>query len=135
MQYESLVYGCIIDTNDPSAERIKANKTAMMALPFAQEWPFLSQEMFSVPESVLASNSSYMVHFGATYHGIEYEWQSWISHFERLLQRMYWVSAKVHLDTVVSGTHVFTWESEDEYHKPGSSGIRVHCEWSKEGNV
>ncbi len=134
MDYESLVYGCIIDNCDGDTQRIKTNREAMLALPSAQEWPFLSQEMFSLPDSNVI-NFSQVLHFGASYRGIEYEWQSWISHFEALLRKMYWVSAKVHLDTVISGNHTFIWETEADFHQPGSDDIRVQCEWSREGSV
>lgn len=134
MEYESLVYGCIIVTGANDTECIATNRDAMMSLPTEDEWSFLAQEMFSIPDESRASFSQ-VVHFGAAYRGIEYEWQRWIEQFEALLRRMYWVSAKVHLETVVSGTHTFTWESENEYHKPGTEDIRVQCEWSREGNV
>ncbi|BFM07487.1 hypothetical protein [Halioxenophilus aromaticivorans] len=134
MNYESLVYGFIIDECEGDADRIQTNRQAMLALPSVQEWPFLSQEMFSLPDDNTI-NFSQVVHFGASYKGIEYEWESWISHFEKLLQRMYWVSAKVHLDTVISGTHTFTWETDGAFHVPGSDDIRVQCEWSREGSL
>ena len=45
MDQESIVYGCIKDipilTNE--SERIRANRDAMLTLPHADEWPFLSQ--------------------------------------------------------------------------------------------
>lgn len=134
MQYESLVYGCIIDNNGGEVARVANNRAAMLSLPCAEEWSFLFQEMFSTPEISHSSINS-IVHFGASYRGIEYEWQNWISQFERLLQKMYWVSAKVHLDTVISGTHIFTWDTESDYHSPGCNDMRVQCEWSKESAI
>ncbi|WP_317929240.1 hypothetical protein [Halioxenophilus sp. WMMB6] len=131
MDYESLVYGCIIDTPSENSERRVINSNAMSSLPSADQWPFLAKEMFSEPANP-GSGQSRVVHFGASYRGIEYEWQSWLEQFEQLLQRMYWVSAKVHLETVLSGTHTFTWETSGDWHTPGSGDMSVHCEWSRD---
>lgn len=131
MRYESLVYGCIIDSSRNNQERQATNRQAVAGLPTADQWPFIAQEMFSAPR-VLGTGDSDVVHFGASYRGIEYEWQQWLEQFEQLLGQMYWVSAKVHLDTVTSGTHTFTWETEGEFHEPGSGNIQVQCEWSRE---
>lgn len=134
MEYESLVYGCIIDANAFDRDRREVNRTAMAGLPGADEWPFLAKEMFSLPDKP-GSGTSEVLHFGASYRGIEYEWQSWLAEFEKLLSKMYWVSAKVHLETVVSGTHTFTWETNGQWHEPGSGDMQVQCEWSREESL
>ena len=127
MQEESVVYGCIKDAvyRPDGVDRIKANREAMNSLPSAES-----------SSSQLAGDISQhteIVHFGAPYQGIEYEWQMWIEQFEALLRKMYWVSAYVHLETEMSGVHSFIWESiEAEYHSPGSDDIRLRCEWVKE---
>lgn len=137
MDQESIVYGCIKDIpgGHSLAARMRANREAMLSLPSADEWPFLSQEMFAIPQ-LDAANANYqteVMHFGASYKAVEYEWDQWIAQFEALLSKMYWVSATVHLETELSGTHTFTWESEGDFHKPGSGDMRVRCEWSHEG--
>ena len=45
MDQESIVYGCIKDIAPAAAEaeRIRVNRDAMLSLPRAEEWPFLSQ--------------------------------------------------------------------------------------------
>ncbi len=137
MDQESIVYGCIKDiaTGANLAARLHANRAAMLSLPSADEWPFISQEMFAIPqlESPNANYQTEVMHFGASYKAVEYEWDQWINQFEALLSQMYWVSATVHLETELSGTHTFTWESEGSYHQPGSGVMRVRCEWSHEG--
>ena len=137
MDQESIVYGCIKDipvlTNE--SERLRINRDAMLTLPHADEWPFLCQEMFSIPD-VNAFNNTYqteVMHFGASYKAVEYEWDQWIAQFEQLLSKMYWVSATVHLETELSGTHTFTWEANGKSHIPGSGNMQVRCEWSHEG--
>lgn len=139
MDQESIVYGCIKDTVSlmADAERLRTNREAMLALPGADEWPFLSREMFSIP-AANTLNTHYqtdVMHFGASYKAVEYEWDQWVEQFEQLLKRMYWVSATVHLETELSGTHTFIWEAGGSGHKPGSGNMAVRCEWSHEGNL
>ena len=139
MDQESIVYGCIKDVASSLGvpERVRANREAMLSLPHADEWPFISQEMFAIPQVEMASNSyqTEVMHFGASYKAVEYEWDQWIAQFEALLSKMYWVSATVHLETELSGTHTFTWEAQGSYHRPGSGAMRVRCEWSHEGGL
>lgn len=139
MDQESIVYGCIKDTAHlPSeSERLRINRDAMLTLPHADDWPFLSQEMFAIPQVELRPGQyqTEVMHFGASYRAVEYEWDQWIAQFEDLLSRMFWVSATVHLETELSGTHTFTWESAGNFHRPGSGDMKVHCEWSHEGSL
>lgn len=139
MDQESIVYGCIKNSLVPfmEAESVRANRAAMLSLPRADEWPFLSQEMFSIPqlEARPANYQTEVMHFGASYKAVEYEWDQWVAQFESLLSRMYWVSATVHLETELSGTHTFIWEASGTGHKPGSGNMRVRCEWSHEGGL
>lgn len=137
MDQESIVYGCIKDSvswlSDP--ERNRVNREAMLSLPGAEEWPFLSREMFAIP-TARAGNPHYqteVMHFGASYKAVEYEWDQWVEQFEQLLKKMYWVSATVHLETELSGTHTFVWEAGGSGHKPGSGHMIVRCEWTHEG--
>lgn len=139
MDQESIVYGCIKDTRADLLEgdRVKANRSAMLSLPRADDWPFLCQEMFAIPHLQLNQGNyqTEVMHFGASYKAVEYEWEQWVASFEALLSQMYWVSATVHLETELSGTHTFTWESNGNCHIPGSGDMRVSCEWSHEGGL
>jgi hypothetical protein len=139
MDQESIVYGCIKNSLSPlrEAECIRANRAAMLSLPRADEWPFLSQEMFAIPQLEIrpANYQTEVMHFGASYKAVEYEWDQWVAQFESLLSRMYWVSATVHLETELSGNHTFIWEASGSGHKPGSGNMRVRCEWSHEGGL
>ncbi len=137
MQEESVVYGCIKDSvyRPDGIDRIMVNREAMASLPSADSWPLLCREMFTSSSQLAGDISQHteIVHFGAPYQGIEYEWQLWIEQFEALLHKMYWVSAYVHLETEMSGVHSFIWESINaEYHSPGSDDIQLRCEWVKE---
>lgn len=142
MDQESIVYGCIKDlaygdADEKEIERRSINREVMLALASADEWPFLSREMFSVP-SLEQDGTGYqteVMHFGASYKAVEYEWEQWIAKFEEMLQKMYWVSATVHLETELSGTHTFVWESNRMYHEPNSGDMAVRCEWAQEGAI
>lgn len=137
MDQESIVYGCIKDVAlyHEQAERRRVNREAMLALPDAEGGYFLTRSMFAVPP-LDASVSSYqtdVMHFGASYRAVEYEWDEWIRSFEELLRKMYWVSATVHLETELNGVHTFSWTSLSDSHVPGAAGIQLQCEWSREG--
>lgn len=135
MQEESVVYGCIKDTiyEQSVSHRIHTNRQALLTLPAAEDWPLLSREMFSATDHAADVDiHTEVVHFGASYQGIEYEWQLWMAQFENLLRKMYWVSATVHLETEISGNHSFVWVARDEYHEPGNDDIQVRCEWVHE---
>ncbi len=136
MDQESIVYGCIKDLAGHSvdAERRRANRQAMMSLPKSEEWPYISREMFSMPtiEMNIDNYLTEVMHFGASYKAVEYEWSEWMKRFESLLDNMYWVSAVVHLETELSGVHTFNWSSKNNYHRPGSGLQLINCEWTHE---
>ena len=137
MDQESIVYGCIKDVGGFDIERRRANRAAVMSLPRSDNLPFICQEMFSLP-SLVPGHISYqteVIHFGASYKAIEYEWAQWIRDFELLLGKMYWHSAVVHLETELAGTHSFYWDATSNQHVPDSGELRVRCEWVRERGV
>ncbi|VXB80137.1 hypothetical protein [Pseudomonas sp. 8O] len=138
MESESIVYGCIRDwpSDDPELRRLRreTNHGVLAELPAGELWPFLGREMFSfcdLPGAGLYQTQ--VIHFGASYGAIEYEWNLWIEAFEALLKRLYWASAVVHLETELNGTHTFRWESDSGFHSPQEGGLRVRCAWEREG--
>jgi hypothetical protein len=136
MDGEAVIYGCIKDCVVPAEahERLRVNCEVIEALPAADTWPLIAREMFATPARTLLLSGPHteVVHFGAAYQGIEYEWELWMQEFEALLARMYWVSATVHLETELAGTHAFHWESTGDCHRPGQGQLQVRCEWSRE---
>ncbi|MDH1559774.1 hypothetical protein ACPA0O_06045 [Ectopseudomonas chengduensis] len=138
MESESIVYGCIRDwpSDDPEVRRLRreTNHGVLAELPAGELWPFLGREMFSfcdLPGAGLYQTQ--VIHFGASYGAVEYEWNLWIEAFEALLKRLYWASAVVHLETELNGMHTFRWESDSGFHSPQEGGIRVRCAWEREG--
>ena len=134
MDQESIVYGCIKDDLlSTDSGRRKTNRDAMLALPESDQWNFITRNMFSVPNfDLIKGYQTEIMHFGASYRAVEYEWEGWIKEFEHLLSKMYWMSAVVHLETELSGAHTFYWEARDSYHAPGSKDMNVRCEWQQD---
>lgn len=141
MQTESIVYGCIkhlpVGNDDDKRMSCRANRLAIHQLPTADGWPFLCREMFAVPGDDLMGGTyqTQVIHFGMSYDGVEYEWRAWLEKFEALLKRMHWVSAIVHLQTELSGTHTFEWEASGLGHEPGDQPLQVRCEWLREAAI
>jgi len=140
MSQESIVYGCIkdvvfADDADLARQRRDQNRQVLASLPSAESWPLISREMFALPPNAIVVDDLHtdVVPFGNSYKGVEYEWEQWIARFESLLKKMFWVSATVHLETELSGTHTFTWSTDDEFHAPDSGSLSMRCEWVREG--
>ncbi|MES2818036.1 MAG: hypothetical protein V4812_03520 [Pseudomonadota bacterium] len=138
MESESIVYGCIRDwpSDNPDERRLHraSNMQVLQSLPSGEDWPFLGRQMFSC--CAAAGEGLYqtqVIHFGASYRAVEYEWRLWIEAFEALLKRLYWAGAVVHLETELTGIHTFRWESEQGFHSPQEEGLRVRCAWEREG--
>ena len=140
MESESIVYGCIRDwpSDDPELRRLRreTNHGVLAELPAGELWPFLGREMFSFCKAPGAGlYQTQVIHFGASYRTVEYEWGLWIKQFEALLKRLYWASAVVHLETELNGTHTFRWESDSGFHSPQEGELRVRCAWEREGGL
>ncbi|HSX87577.1 MAG TPA: hypothetical protein VLG17_06210 [Pseudomonas sp.] len=140
MESESIVYGCIRDwPSESSAEsrlRRQINSQVLAELPSGDAWSFLGREMFAAclqPSAGLYQTQ--VIHFGASYRSVEYEWSLWVAQFEALLKRLYWTSAVVHLETELNGTHTFRWESDNGLHSPQEGELRVRCAWEREGGL
>ena len=139
MDSESFVYGVIRDCpiGECNASRIRAehNRSVLAQLPDADSWPLLGREMFQcAPWLEEAADLSQIIHFGASYSAVEYEWSLWMEAFETLLRRLYWSSAVVHLETELNGVHTFRWDS-DGVSNLQEGALRVRCAWEREGAV
>ena len=140
MESESIVYGCIRDwpSDDPELRRLRreTNHGVLAELPAGELWPFLGREMFSFCEAPGAGlYQTQVIHFGASYRAVEYEWALWVQRFEALLKQLYWTSAVVHLETELNGTHTFRWETDSGSHSPQQSDLRMRCAWERESGL
>jgi hypothetical protein len=134
-QAESVVYGCIKHiTASDGLEHKHSNRRALLGLPSVESWSLVNREMFALPELDCSNieTSTQVMHFGASYQGVEYEWKYWLEQFENLLRKMYWVSATVHLETELSGLHSFLFETCGNLHVPHQSEFNVRCEWARD---
>lgn len=138
MEQESLVYGVVraVSSSDrfESLHFRQTNRNAILALGQHDEFPYLTADMFRLP-GIHEEQGTYvtpLIQFAGSYRAVEYEWERWLTKFERLLVSMYWRSATVHLETELNGHHVFSWTCHGDHHIPGSQVMQVHCEWEHE---
>jgi hypothetical protein len=139
VESESIVYGCIRGwaASDPreGGEQHAHNLQVLDDLPEGL-WSFLGREMFSCCEQPGAGRYlTSVIHFGASYPGVQYEWNLWVKQFEALLKRLYWSSAVVHLETELNGSHTFRWETDNGLHSPHEGELRMRCAWEHESSV
>jgi hypothetical protein len=137
---ESIVYGSIRDfpADNPLECRMRRahNRLVLDSLPADDAWSFLGRAMFSSCEQPGSGlYQTQVIHFGASYRSIEYEWRLWVAEFEGLLKRLYWASAAVHLETELNGRHTFRWESDGSSQRPRDTGLRLRCAWEREGGL
>jgi hypothetical protein len=140
VESESIVYGCIRDwsAEDPDASRLQraSNQQVLRNLPAGEDWPFLGRQMFSCCEQPGAGLfETQVIHFGASYQSLEYEWNLWVKEFEALLKQLYWATAVVHLETEMRGLHTFRWTSENGLHRPSEDELLLRCSWEREGSL
>jgi len=83
LESESIVYGCIRDWPSADLEQCRQrranNLAAVQALPQGEAWPFIGREMFSFcRDEDLGLYQTQVIHFGASYRAVEYEWALWV---------------------------------------------------------
>lgn len=132
MSYESCVYGYIkFDRRFDNSQN--HNEKCLSVLPQFCEDVLLWQGMFHLVGR--HDSNSCLINFAASYDGVEYEWNHWVQQFQQMLGRMHWDNATVHLETAMSGSHVFNWDYEDVVAADGSLNGSVRCEWTRESLI
>jgi hypothetical protein len=104
MGHESVVYGAIIVPSWKDADPgrlLTHNQTVIAALPESDDWPFLTRPMFAFSGISVRTGhyASFVIHFGATFKAVEWEWAEWLAKFEHLLAHLFWYDAYLHLHT------------------------------------
>ncbi len=140
MESESIVYGCIRDWPSESSAESRVRRQikihVLAEIPAGAARSVHGREMLAASQHPSAGlYQTQVIHFGASYRSIEYEWSLWVAQFEALLKRLYWTSAVVHLETELNGTHTFRWESDNGLHSPQEGELRVRCAWEREGGL
>ncbi len=124
MSSPSTLYGCIFGGGAVSANQnwfFAYNKTRIDSLPETADWDpvvmtnnvFLTRDVFTIPTR--ANNWFYrnqMIHFGASFNGLECYWEQWLNQFEDLLRTLFWYEAHVYIKIDLGGRHEYHWESD-----------------------
>ncbi len=118
MSHESIIHG-YIDGATWRSESYRLlqhrNLEVLAALPEEDEWPSLARGMFSAPETepLRGTHRAQVIHFGGSFKYLESEHiGEWIVKFERLLARLSWFVAEVHIDVEIYGRYDFEWLAE-----------------------
>lgn len=119
MGHESIIYGYIEGSCGPADDYRRyqrANRAVIQSLPAQDAFPCLTASMFSIPGDDYCEGTyrAQVIHFGATMKSPECQWNVWLDKFEALLRRLYWDTARVHLEpdgTEISGRWTYKWIS------------------------
>ncbi len=116
------IYGCITEleyglVGSDIQNRINDyNENILESLPLESEWPPLVRKMFCITKNSdfpkEGPNFGYggrIIHFGANFKSVEYDWKEWKVKFEKLLSELIWSHAEVHFVTEYSGIQSFQW--------------------------
>ncbi len=143
------LYGCIVEyglsTEKRSLEVYRHNEQIINNLPEDDEWPPLTKNMFSITQPPTVSDglnyqySGRIIHFGANFKSIEYEWKEWKDKFEDLLTKLYWLNADVHFKTEYSSIQTFQWDIDlSKWHIEHNENILIlpikNTDWNFEGD-
>jgi hypothetical protein len=120
MGMESIVYGMIAGFSESQRGYpglVQHNREVIASLPEMDSWPCLTRSMFkhSPPSGAPGVYESAVIHFGASFDQIEWDWHQWLAKFEALLARLYWFTAEVTLITGTVGNHTYRWSSEIDF--------------------
>lgn len=107
------IYGCIFCYGGPRREELaRTNEEALRSLPEEDRYPPLTRNMFALTATDYPQPGFYkyqMIHFGASLKEDGEEWDVWLKKFERLLARLEWDKAELHLSLEVRGRFDYTW--------------------------
>jgi hypothetical protein len=114
MGHVSIVYGIIIGAPSkiPDYHKLQhLNNKVLASLPENDNFPWVTKNMFHFqdPENIEGTYREQIIAFAASYKEIEYEWEVWLEKFESVLKQLYWISAKIHLETDFRGSYVYEW--------------------------
>ncbi len=76
---------------------------------------------------------SQIIHFGGSYHALEYDWEQWLLNFEAILRRLYWLSALLHMEGDVAGGGYEWFATEQAMEQMLSDEPQPITEWEFEG--
>ena len=139
MSHQAVIYGVIEGATYTTGDyrRLQEhNAKVISTLPDTDEWPWLVKAMFALPAPYPEGTfQDQIIHFGASFKDDPYDrscWDEWFEKFERLLQRMFWYSATVVLETDFEPDRKFQWIPDDQAcEKMVSANPQPISSWSK----
>ena len=97
-------------------ENSEWNAARIAALTRQDSWPYLTSDLFAVPEIEHGYND-HLISFGTVYKNLDLNtgWPEWRTKFEGLLRAMSWTQAHVYLDIEAFGRCHYIW-TQDMWH-------------------
>jgi hypothetical protein len=109
------------------------NASAIAKLPKEQERPEVTPAMFTVPRVGDPGIPRYrlqVIHFGASYNGLAWDWPTFLDKFESLLKTMAWTKAHLLLDADLLGDFQYQWQAKQPYDPNRLAGV---SQWEFKG--
>lgn len=114
MGHATNLYGIISNPVGPQKDLIWAeNLKVINSLPDEDhEFPWISNRMFS--KEFQPGWDERHIHFAANYKNLESDLRRWVDKFERLLSKLMWLSATVHIETFHTGEFEVNWNIHED---------------------
>jgi hypothetical protein len=117
MGHEVIIYGRIVGASWRVGERFTwlhdLNREALAQLPEGDDWPWVVRDVFALPAPYpQGTYRRQIIHFGLSLKDEPHDrgvWDVWLSKFEKVLRRLYWWSATLHLQTDFEKPRIFEW--------------------------
>lgn len=125
MSHSCIIYGFIkspgILNDEVSLRTYKLNKKIIKSIDkFNNEYYYIDNKMFSflpfkkkIDDKIPQYNYN-IIHFGASYKDLFYEWSEWILSFENIIKRLYWYEVILHYQGMPE-SFTCSWEISDSY--------------------
>ena len=112
----SIIHGCIYGAFGGTKNfyvLYPLNLDVISKLPEEDEWPPLTQKLFSVPMDYKSPGFYRIqtIHFGASFNNLSDVWNIWLEKFETLIKHMYWQKVHLHLDMEMYGEYDYLWQT------------------------
>jgi hypothetical protein len=119
MSHETILYGRISGshgTTDNWYDLYKLNKNVIENLPNENDFPSIIKSMFISPLTLAGPtfHRHQIITFGASFKNFDdLDHRLWISKFELLLKRMYWLDVIAHFDIELYGKYEHRWTATE----------------------
>ena len=122
MGHEAIVYGVIVGASYRIGEDYRLlqdyNAAIIRKLRTEDDWIWLVRSAFALPgQYPQGTYRRQIIHFGLSIKDDPSDrgcWDIWFEKFEEVLKRLYWLSAKVHIETDFEPDRMFIYLPTDE---------------------